>query len=392
MATLDSSGGSNLYWYRMTTRKLVKTRIYRLVTVIFLTVVSLVVHAKETANPRKLRLQDLSRGPGARRLERPLISRQTRYRIKRGLKWLARKQQRRGLWLGKKPAYRVGISALAGLAFLSSGDVGKRGKYSENVERVSRYLAENQRYGPDHAAGLFFDKQAALLRSRPLHGHGLALLYLAQSYGELQNPALRARLRKSILKGISLTEGCQSQGGGWNYMPGDKKDEGSVTVTQIQALRAARNAGFIVNKEVIDDAVEYVAKSQDHRGGIRYRINASKVSPALTAAGLTVFHGAGIYGAKPAKRALHFLNHYLIIEKTLKDHFFFYGHFYAGQAYFQQGEESFRTYYERIREELIQLQRGDGSWENKIFGDEYATAMALLILQVPNSYLPIYQR
>ena len=48
-----------------------------------------------------------------------------------------------------------------------------------------------------------------------------------------------------------------------------------------------------------------------------------------------------------------------------------------------------------IRDELIHfpLHTSMGSWRDpSSYGDEYATAMALLILQTPNNYLPIFQR
>lgn len=353
------------------------------------------VHAEE-APPKELHpMAELTleeRRRIAKRLTQPLINRSTRFTVRRGLKWLARKQQRRGMWLGKKRGYRVGITALAGMAFLSAGNTGKRGQYSEVVERTARYLVANQRREPELVRGLYFDKQTKLVGTRPLHGHGLALLFLAQSYGELQNPYLRAQIHASMLEAIALTEACQTDRGGWNYMPGDTKDEGSVTVTQIQALRAARNCGFEVNTLVIENAVQYILKSQNLRGGIHYRMASGKMTAGLTAAGITVLHSAGIYHKKEIEKARQFLNRFLTYKKTLKDDYYFYKQFYAGQAYFQEGPDSFRKYYERIREELIQQQKGDGSWENAILGDEYATAMALLILQIPHSYLPIYQR
>ncbi|MDF1663776.1 MAG: terpene cyclase/mutase family protein [Planctomycetota bacterium] len=357
--------------------------------------ISFAVQAEEDP-PRPLRpMKELTleeRRRIAQRLTRPLINRSTRYTVRRGLKWLARKQQRRGFWLGKKHGYRVGISALAGMAFLSAGNTGKRGEYSAVVERTARYLVANQRKDPELIAGLYYDKQVSIANTRPLHGHGLALLFLAQSYGELQNPYLRSQARQSMIKAIALTENCQTDRGGWNYMPGDTKDEGSVTVTQIQALRAARNCGFVINTTVINNAVQYIVKSQDRRGGIHYRMGSGKMTAGLTAAGITVLNSAGFYHKEEIIKARQFLNHFLTIKQTLKDDYYYYKQFYAGQAYFQEGPRSFRKYYEQIREELIQQQKGDGSWENAILGDEYATAMALLILQIPHSYLPIYQR
>ena len=44
-----------------------------------------------------------------------------------------------------------------------------------------------------------------------------------------------------------------------------------------------------------------------------------------------------------------------------------------------------------ISKELVSKQAKDGSWTGTA-GKEYGTAMALIVLQVPNRYLPILQR
>ena len=44
-----------------------------------------------------------------------------------------------------------------------------------------------------------------------------------------------------------------------------------------------------------------------------------------------------------------------------------------------------------IRDALLKRQNDDGSWSDSI-GSEYGTSMALIILQMPNNYLPIFQR
>ena len=41
------------------------------------------------------------------------------------------------------------------------------------------------------------------------------------------------------------------------------------------------------------------------------------------------------------------------------------------------------------RDELIANQRGTGEWDGD-FSPDYATAMALIVLQMPNRYLPVY--
>lgn len=57
------------------------------------------------------------------------------------------------------------------------------------------------------------------------------------------------------------------------------------------------------------------------------------------------------------------------------------------------GGTYWRDWYPAIRNELLTSRRNDGSWDIGIqLGPHYSTAMALIILQVPNNYLPILQR
>lgn len=55
------------------------------------------------------------------------------------------------------------------------------------------------------------------------------------------------------------------------------------------------------------------------------------------------------------------------------------------------GGQRWQRWYPAIRDELCSRQKADGAWSDSIC-DEYGTAMACLILQVPNDYLPIFQR
>src|SRR5207248_3137723 len=51
---------------------------------------------------------------------------------------------------------------------------------------------------------------------------------------------------------------------------GSNFDEGSVTITQLQGLRAARNAGIPVPKETITRAMEYLEACTTTKGGVIY--------------------------------------------------------------------------------------------------------------------------
>ena len=70
---------------------------------------------------------------------------------------------------------------------------------------------------------------------------------------------------------------------------------------------------------------------------------------------------------------------------------YFYGHYYAAQAMFLSGSDRWFRWYPAIREELIASQQEEGYWRGQA-GNEYGTAMALIILQMPDRLLPIFQR
>ena len=72
-------------------------------------------------------------------------------------------------------------------------------------------------------------------------------------------------------------------------------------------------------------------------------------------------------------------------------YFFYYGHYYAVQVFWQVGGTAWRDWYTSIRDDLLERQLDDGSWQDP-YGREYATAMACLVLQMPRNHLPIFQR
>ena len=71
---------------------------------------------------------------------------------------------------------------------------------------------------------------------------------------------------------------------------------------------------------------------------------------------------------------------------------YFYGQYYAVQAMWHAGDDSWRQWYPAIRDELISRQLPDGGWSDSTINTEYGTAMSCLILQMPNNVLPIFQR
>jgi hypothetical protein len=75
---------------------------------------------------------------------------------------------------------------------------------------------------------------------------------------------------------------------------------------------------------------------------------------------------------------------------------YFYGHYYAAQAMWTAGGSYWKEWFPAIRDELVNHPdrdwKGLGCWQDHRFGNDYATAMACIILQIPNNYLPILQK
>ena len=71
---------------------------------------------------------------------------------------------------------------------------------------------------------------------------------------------------------------------------------------------------------------------------------------------------------------------------------YYYGHYYAAQAMWTAGGDFWKQWFPAIREDLLPRSRRDGGWTDNQVGTDYGTAMACIILQIPNNYLPILQK
>jgi hypothetical protein len=301
-----------------------------------------------------------------------------RVSVGKGLEWLANHQAPDGSY-GSLSHYgpHVGITGLAGLAFLADGHTPGRGSYGHVVDRALDFVLAHS-----SESGLL----AAETSHGPMYGHGFATLFLAEVYGMTHRPDLRETLRKAV----RLIVTTQNKEGGWRYQPVRNDADLSVTVCQVMALRAARNTGIYVDKAIIDNAIEYVKASQNPDGGFRYMLNSGGSAFARSAAGVTALQYAGIYGGDVVKRGLEYVERFAPPKEQTVGHYF-YGHYYAAQAMFLAGDARWQSWWPPIRGELLEKQTAEGSWRGQA-GQEYGTAMALIILQIPNRLLPIFQK
>ena len=309
--------------------------------------------------------------------------------VLKGLDYLGTSQAEDGSWaIGQGgEAYPVAMTGLAGTALLAHGNSPTRGKHSRNVQGAVEYLVRCATptgliTGPNQDSG------------QPMHGHGFALMFLASVYGMITKESLRVQVRNTIRKAVTLTSQGQSRDGGWTYVPG-AGDEGSVTVTQVQALRAAHNAGFLVPKSVIEEAGKYLEKCRTPEGGIMYSLGSGGTPmPAISAAAVATLYNAGQYDSPIATDCLKYVWDIFRAQEgwnkgTGHD---FYAHLYASQGFYMAGDKYWDEYFPKTRDALIAMQQPDGSWNGDGIGLVYGTAIAVIILQLPFKYLPVFQR
>ncbi|MCG8404012.1 MAG: hypothetical protein MI923_02320 [Phycisphaerales bacterium] len=322
--------------------------------------------------------------------ERPsMVNEETEAAIKKGLEYLASRQSSDGAFhdQGNYGEYPVTMTSLAGLALASSGSTPTEGKHSPVLRKALGYVLRSSQRN-----GLICREGPETTRS--MYSHGFGMLFLAEVMGTEEDPERLAKIRWVLQKGVDLTSRSQSRLGGWLYTPDMNGDEGSVTVTQVQALRAARNAGVGVPKKTINRAMKYLEKSVQPDGGIAYRVGMSGSRPPITAAAVACWFNAGQYDNPMALKALRYCKTNIGFGRSRQGVWghFFYAHLYLAQVMYLAGEKEWKLYYPKMRDYLLSTQNADGSWNGDSVGQVYGTSIALIILQLPYSNLPIMQR
>ncbi|MGE3821371.1 MAG: prenyltransferase/squalene oxidase repeat-containing protein [Isosphaeraceae bacterium] len=312
-----------------------------------------------------------------------MMTKATDRAIQNGLAWLAKQQNSDGSFGSGTYRGNIAVTSLSGLAFMASGSSPGRGPYGTHIDKALAYVMEN-------TSPSGFIAVAGAATHGPMYSHGFGALFLAEAYGMTHRPEIREKLQKSI----RLIIDTQNREGGWRYQPVRRDADLSVTICQINALRAARNAGIYVPKETVENCIRYVKQSQNPDGGFRYMLQGGASAFPRSAAGVVALYSAAVYDTKEVESGINYLKQFMgEIKLGSRYSHYMYGHYYAAQAMWIRGGEDWATWYPAIRDELVRRQSlsAGGYWPDSIC-NEYGTAMALIILQMPNTYLPIFQR
>ena len=309
--------------------------------------------------------------------------------VRRGFEYLRREQKPDGSFGEGRYGEHIGVSSLCAISFMADGNLPGRGEFGDCVQKTLDFVL-----GHASETGLLVSDET----HGPMYGHGFATLFLGEIYGMNNDDD---RVRDALVRAVQLIVASQNDEGGWRYNPVPADADVSVTICQIMGLRSARNAGIKVPKATIDDAVKYVRECQNPDGGFRYMRDSGSSLWPRTAAGIASLYYAGVYKDESIERGLEYLkknamprpaaNSGRMPSGFMQPHYF-YGHYYAVQAMYLAGGAHWREWWPAIREELLSRQNADGSWSDAQSGNAYGTAMALIVLQMPKRYLPIFQR
>ncbi len=307
--------------------------------------------------------------------------------VTRGLSVLAGMQNPDGSFGTGRFARNVAVTSVACLAFMADGHVPGRGRYGENVARGLEFVLASST-----ETGLL----ASDATNGPMYGHGFAALFLGEVYGMTAGGAdtrTSDRVHEALVKSVRLIERTQNAEGGWRYNPVPFDADVSVTICQIMALRSARNAGLEVSKDVIDKAVQYVRDCQNVDGGFMYMRGGGASAWPRSAAGVASLFYAGVYDDPAVQQGMRYLEATATPGTPRQEAHYWYGMYYTAQTMYLAGSEPWAKWWPAARAELLTRQRMEtGEWPDQGVGTAYGTAMALIVLQMPKRYLPIFQK
>ncbi|MBP3956608.1 prenyltransferase [Gemmata sp. G18] len=330
------------------------------------------------------------------------ITPETQSAIDRGLALLAQSQGADGSFGSHITGAAAGIAGLSGLALLGAGHQPGRGKYGKNVSRAVDYVTG---LVAGTNPGFLSDTPLARVSTQPraMYSHGFASLFLAEVCGMLPEAQRQKRVRAVLEKATAFGASTPNTEGGWRYEPNAPFADVSVTVAMMMGLRAARNAGVFVRKDVVRRGAKYIRECQVADGGFCYIKGAGPSAFARSAAAVVGLYSASIpederVNGRAIERGLQYLqqftpNHSFNPRPAIPADYYYYGQYYAALAMWSAGGDYWRTWFPAIRDELLGRARANGgTWGDNRHGSAYATAMSLIVLQLPNNYLPILQK
>ena len=325
--------------------------------------------------------------------------------VARGLRWLARHQNRDGSWSldrfqrvegcdcgdrGSLESETAGTS-LALLPFLGAGQTHLSGIYRDQVAQGLRWLIQHQ--------GADGDLRGSPGQYPGMYAQGQAAIVLCEAFCMTGDEALRVPAQQAI----DFIVAGQYPDGGWRYYPRGQtqntQGDTSVVAWQLMALQSARAAGLTVPEATLENASHFLDTVQHVDGAAYAYLPRENPTPPMTAAGQLCRIYLGWKRNHPALTAgIHAL---LDQEPPSRDRPNIYYWYYATQTMHHYGGREWNAWNLQMRDVLVESQetRGHaaGSWTpvgplTSQGGRVYMTSLAVCCLEVYYRHLPIFRQ
>jgi len=331
------------------------------------------------------------------------------------LRWLAAHQSPDGRWncsgfecMCKRnrcggaggPLHDPGVTGLALLAFLGTGETHKTPKFGPVVRAGLKYLK-----GIQDAEGCFGPRTSGHF----VYDHAIAAMAMAEAYGMTRSPLFKA----SAQPGIDFVHRSQNPYWAWRYGVRPQDNDTSVTGWMVMALKSAKMADLLVDPAAFEGVrawLDKVTEPEYGRAGYTQRGNGpsrpqdlmdrfpADRSESLTAVAVLsrILCGADRndeYVKKGTDLCLKVLPSWDEAAGTV-DHYYWY---YGSLAMYQVGGEPWKRWAATLKKALVDRQHQDpaddrlGSWDpadpwGSEGGRVYATAINALTLEVYYRY------
>lgn len=300
------------------------------------------------------------------------------------MRWLVSNVYRSGVGADVGLPADLSCTAITGLALLSQGNTLSAGSHVRELRKVldavlNRIEEFPEGYSPNASHTLV---QRKIGRNAELF---LSALFLSQMLGDSKQSD--KDIRRSLEKLVAIISRAQGEDGTW----GDESWAPVLgTVLGWESLRASGSCGLVVE-----------ASAERAAAALFKKLNSKAASESgwmhdlyKDASSIRVLHSMH-YQDKPifeecVKRILN-------VARNDDRPFVYAGgeeylaFFLTTECLLQEPRESWRGWYPVVRDKLIRVQNGDGSWSGHhcITSRTFCTAAALLTLQAPNRYLPV---
>ena len=308
----------------------------------------------------------------------------------RALKYLAATQKEDGSWQGG--TLGSGITGIAIMAFMASGEDPDFGPYAKNLRRALRRIILDQDAKTGHISGSGHGS---------MYHHGFATLALSEAYGSVserllwQGSEVPQENRRSVGQALELAVRCaltaqkKNPWGAWRYSPESSDADTTVSGTVLMGLLGARNAGIEVPDAAVEKALSFFRTNTMRDGNVSYQpaqshgdgITRSAIATLVYAMGKRKDTAEYRAASESIKRRM---------DQSVTDYPLYY-RYYMAQALFHSDVDAWKAWNRRTTEKLQKQQKDNGSFASS-HGAAYGTGMAVLTLALNYRLLPVYER